>query len=49
MGGRMAQERCILISRQTRIKAKAMGTFQMDILMIVGLQRTGDRPMAAYT
>ena len=45
----MAQERCIHIPRWTGIRLEAMGTLWTDISMAVGVQRIGNRPMAACT
>ena len=49
VGGRATQERCIPIPRWAGTRAVAVGTQQMDIPMVVGVQPTGERPMAACT
>ena len=49
MGGGANHERCILIPQQTKIKLEATGTRRTDIPMVVGVQKMGDRPVAACT
>ena len=49
MGGRVDQERCIPIPRQTVIRPEAVGTRRLDILMAGGVQQTGDKLMSACT
>ena len=43
------QERCIPIPLRIGIRPETSETRQTDISMVVGLQQTGDRPMAACT
>ena len=49
MRGGVTQERYIPIPRWVGIRLVAAGTWQMDILIVVGMQQTGDRPIAACT
>ena len=46
MGGGAAQEMCIPIPRWTGIRPEVIGTQQMGILMVVGVQKMRDRPVA---
>ena len=43
------QERCIPILRQAGARLVVVGTWQIDVSMVVGVQRMGDKPMAART
>ena len=48
-GGGATQGRCIPILRQAGARPMAVGTQQMNFFMVVGMQQTGDRPMAVCT
>ena len=49
IGGGVDQERCIPISRRTRIILEATGIQQMDILMNVRVQQMRDKLVAVCT
>ena len=49
VGGRANQERCIPIPWWRGIRPEVAETRRTDILMVIGVQQTGDIPMAACT
>ena len=49
VGSRAAQKRCIPVPQQAKAKPMVVGTRRVDIPSAVGVQRSGNRPMVAYT
>ena len=48
-GGGATKKRCILILQRAGSRPVAVGTRQIDVSMAMGVQQTGDKPMAICT